>query len=254
MWYRAVFIVMAFLHCSESVLLVWVIMLLGLSSIGCSLVCVLPRVIIIYIRSTKILFAFLEHGVLKGWLEVVMLGLVEPIHIQLSHKTVHLIMPEIFRQDNLFKLCHILYRKLCSVRWPVDDLYKIVYLLYSKNYTQDLKCLGYKSCHLLLVLVNVLGLALALHGLLSDAKIINRFYCCLFIILTDISFRFIYFKPSNNQRYLLVQGLAWKNLKLWSDCIYFWVLFRALFLNLSFFFNDRFCLQWDPGFTMDRSQ
>ena len=111
---------------------------------------------------------------LEGGLEVVMLGFVEPIHVQLTHETVHLVVPEILRQHDLFKFSHVLDRELRSVRRPVDDLHKIIYLFYYQYYAQDLKCLSYESCHLLLVLVDVLCLALALHGLLGDAKIINR--------------------------------------------------------------------------------
>ncbi len=66
---------------------------------------------------------------LKSGLEVVMFGFMEAIHIQLADKTVHLVVPEIFRKHYLFKFSDVLNREFSSVRRPIDDLYEIVYLL-----------------------------------------------------------------------------------------------------------------------------
>jgi hypothetical protein len=99
----------------------------------------------------------------KGRLEVVMFGFMKSIHIQLSYKTVHFVVPEIFRKDYLLKFSNVLNGELCSVRRPIDDLDKIVYLISKDKYAQNLKCLSHKPCHLLLVILHVLVLTLALH-------------------------------------------------------------------------------------------
>jgi hypothetical protein len=116
---------------------------------------------LIYIK--RVLFVFLKHGVLEGGLKVVMFGFVKAIHVKLSDKTVHLIVPKIFRQHDLFEFFYVLYCEFISVRRPVYDFGKIIDLVYHKYYFKDLKRLGNESSHLKLVLVNILGLALALH-------------------------------------------------------------------------------------------
>lgn len=71
---------------------------------------------------------------LKGGLEVVMFGFMKSIHIQLSDKTVHFVVPEIFWKDYLFKFSNVLDGELRSVRRPIDDLDKIVYLILRDKY------------------------------------------------------------------------------------------------------------------------
>ena len=66
---------------------------------------------------------------LEGGLKVVMFGFVEAIHVKLSDKTVHLIVPKIFRQHDLFEFCYVLYRKFRSVRRPIYDFDKIIDLV-----------------------------------------------------------------------------------------------------------------------------
>lgn len=44
----------------------------------------------------------------EGALEGVMFDLVEAVHVELSYKAVHLVVAEVVRQDDLFKLHHIL--------------------------------------------------------------------------------------------------------------------------------------------------
>ena len=70
----------------------------------------------------KVLPVLLEELVLEGGLEVVMLHLVEAIHVELPHKTIHLLMPEIARQDNFLKLHDVFNHKLLSIRRPVNNL------------------------------------------------------------------------------------------------------------------------------------
>lgn len=71
---------------------------------------------------------------LKGGLEVVMFGFMKAIHIQLSDKTVHFVVPEIFWKDYLLKFSNVLDGELSSVRRPIDDLDKIVYLILRDKY------------------------------------------------------------------------------------------------------------------------
>lgn len=72
-----------------------------------------------------VLFAFLKHGVLEGGLEVIMLGFVEAVHVELPYKTVHFIVPEIFGQDDFLEFGYVFNGEFCSVRGPVDDFDKI---------------------------------------------------------------------------------------------------------------------------------
>lgn len=61
-----------------------------------------------------------------GW---VLPALVEPVHIELSDKTVHVIMPEVFGEYDLFKLLNVLYRKSFLVFGPVNDGFELFILL-----------------------------------------------------------------------------------------------------------------------------
>jgi DNA-binding MltR family transcriptional regulator len=71
----------------------------------------------------------LEVGVLEGAFEVIMLGFVKTIHVQLPDKAIHFVMTEIFRQDDLFEFDYVLDCELASTRRPIDDLEEIWLLI-----------------------------------------------------------------------------------------------------------------------------
>ena len=62
---------------------------------------------------------------LESGLEVIMFGFVKAIHIELTHKAVHLIMAEVFGEDDLLKFSDVLDGELSSVRRPVNYLNEI---------------------------------------------------------------------------------------------------------------------------------
>jgi hypothetical protein len=47
--------------------------------------------------------------------EVVMFSFMESVHVELSYKTVHFVMPEVFGEHYFLKFDDILYGKLSSV-------------------------------------------------------------------------------------------------------------------------------------------
>jgi hypothetical protein len=57
-------------------------------------------------------------------------GLVESVHVELAHKTVHLIVPEILGQYYLLELGHVFYRELTAPARPVHDFAEICNLDY----------------------------------------------------------------------------------------------------------------------------
>jgi len=60
--------------------------------------------------------------------EIIMLDFVEAIHVELSHKTVHLFMSKVSRKDNLLKPNHIFDYKLKSICCPVYYLVELLIL------------------------------------------------------------------------------------------------------------------------------
>lgn len=56
-------------------------------------------------------------------------ALVKPVHVELSNKTVHVVMPEVFRQYDFFKLLNVLYRESFLVFGPVDYGFELFILL-----------------------------------------------------------------------------------------------------------------------------
>lgn len=55
-------------------------------------------------------------------------ALVEPVHIELSDKTVHVIMPEVFGEYDFFKLLNVLYGESFLVLGPVNDGFELFIL------------------------------------------------------------------------------------------------------------------------------
>lgn len=54
--------------------------------------------------------------------------LMEPVHVQLSNKTVDVAMPEVFRQDRLLELFYVLDGELFAIGRPLNDLKILVVL------------------------------------------------------------------------------------------------------------------------------
>lgn len=61
-------------------------------------------------------------------LGVISPGLMKAIHVELPHKAIDLIMPEVSRQDDLLKLVDILYDKFTARRGPVCYLIELFIL------------------------------------------------------------------------------------------------------------------------------
>ena len=62
---------------------------------------------------------------LEGGLEVVMFGFVKAVHVELTDETVHLVMAEVFGEDNFLEFGDVLDGELSSVRGPVNYFDKI---------------------------------------------------------------------------------------------------------------------------------
>jgi len=61
----------------------------------------------------------------EGAFEIVMFNFVKPIHVQLSYKTIHLVMPEIFGQDELLKFGDVFDDELSAVGGPVNNFMEL---------------------------------------------------------------------------------------------------------------------------------
>lgn len=83
----------------------------------------------------NVLFVLLEHGMLECAFKIVVFGFMESIHVELSHEAIHLIVPKVFRQDDLLKFLNVLDRELCSVRLPVYYFSKVTDLTINKFVT-----------------------------------------------------------------------------------------------------------------------
>lgn len=59
---------------------------------------------------------------------VVLSGLVKTIHVELPHKAIHLIMPEVVWKDNFLELVHILNNEVFSRGAPMNDLRVLIIL------------------------------------------------------------------------------------------------------------------------------
>lgn len=65
---------------------------------------------------------------LEGAFEVVMFHFVEAVHVELAHKTVHLLVSKVSGEYDLFELHDILDDELKAAGGPVDDLLILFHL------------------------------------------------------------------------------------------------------------------------------
>lgn len=74
----------------------------------------------------NVLFISLEELMPECTFEIIMFDLMKAIHVELSYKTIHLIMSEVFGENKLLEFGDVLYDELAAVGCPVNDFLKLL--------------------------------------------------------------------------------------------------------------------------------